>query len=219
MVRVARQVASALGWERTYVATDDDRIEAVCSQHEIRVVRTSERALTGTDRVAEAARSIDADLVLNIQGDEPMVAPRDIEVIAARARDLPGWVVNGMHKLAPGEDPHDVNIPKVVYGSSGRLLYMSRAAVPATKSLDATPPVFMKQVCIYAYRRAELERFASRQEKAPAELHEDIEILRFLDLGIPVQMVETSTVSLAIDRPEDVQKVERALHDTSEHSV
>jgi 3-deoxy-manno-octulosonate cytidylyltransferase (CMP-KDO synthetase) len=121
-------------------------------------------------------------------------------------------VVNGYHPLAPDEDPANPNHPKVVLDRDERLLYMSRCAVPGTKSGGPSPTTtYLKQVCIYGFSPDDLRLFASVEGKGPLEAAEDIEILRFLELGRPVQMVRTSTASLAVDAPEDVAKVEEAL--------
>mgnify|MGYP000689612227 CR=1 FL=1 len=121
-------------------------------------------------------------------------------------------VINGMCSLTLDEDPHNVNIPKVVVNKFNDLLYMSRLAVPGIKSIKKDhQPDYKKQVCIYAFSQDELELYGSQQEKAVFEEFEDIEILRFFDLNIPVKMVETSGSSLAVDVLEDVVKVEAEL--------
>ena len=212
---VADVCAEAVGGANVVVATDDGRIRDVAIEAGLRVEMTSSDALTGTDRIAEIAGRLDHPVILNVQGDEPLVDPADIVLIAEAKAAQPEAVVNGYHPLADGEDPSDPNIPKVVIDADERLLYMSRAAIPGTKaggpSADAT---YLKQVCIYGFSHADLERFAATDGKGPLEQAEDIEILRFLELGDPVRMVRTSTVSLAVDRPEDVARVEDALRST-----
>ena len=95
--------------------------------------------------------------------------------------------------------------------SDGRLLYMSRAAVPAMKAAQQRKPDYYKQVCIYAFGKAHLEMFDKRGVKATCEQFEDIEILRFLDIGIPVQMLQVENSTIAVDVPEDVVRVEQAM--------
>jgi 3-deoxy-manno-octulosonate cytidylyltransferase (CMP-KDO synthetase) len=212
LLRVADLCAEALGATNVVIATDDDRIRVVAEDAGFRVEMTSDRALTGTDRIAEIADRLGTDVILNVQGDEPLLDPADLIRIAEVKAADPSVVVNGYHPLAPDEDPTSTNLPKVVIDRDERLLYMSRAALPATKSGVPSPDTtYLKQVCIYGFSPADLRLFASVSAKGPLEAAEDIEILRFLELGHPVRMVRTSTASLAVDAPEDVAKVEAAL--------
>ena len=209
---VADVCAEALGAAQVVIATDDDRIRTVASDAGFRVEMTSERALTGTDRIAEIADLLSADAILNVQGDEPLLDPADLLRIAEIKAAHPEVVVNGYHPLGPDEDPASTNLPKVVIDRDERLLYMSRCAVPGTKRGEPDPDVtYLKQVCIYGLSPMDLRLFTSVSAKGPLEAAEDIEILRVLELGQPVRMVRTSTASVAVDAPEDVAKVEEAL--------
>ena len=211
IVWVAESVARALGRESVYVATDDERIERVAREHGFNTVMTSDRALTGTDRLWEASQKLDADIYLNVQGDEPLLETADIRAVLAAKEANPHEVSNGMTPLSPGEDPHSVNIPKVVFTEDRRLLYMSRLAVPGFKAKENAPAKYWKQVCIYGFNRRDLDAYGKFGRKGLAEQHEDIEILRFFELGIGVRMVETTGSSLAVDIPEDVAVVEAAM--------
>lgn len=208
---VAELTARAVGNENTYVATDHEAIASVVRAGGYQAVMTSPDALTGTDRLAEAAQLIDADLYINVQGDEPMLDPKSITTVIEHAALHPGKIINGYAPVGPDEDPDSVNLPKCVIASDGRLLYMSRAALPAFKDAKARPHTYHKQVCIYAFTREQLAAFANAGEKAPAEASEDIEILRFLDLGYEVRMVELPGNTLAVDVPGDVARVEAAM--------
>lgn len=208
---VAEITARALGQENTWVATDDQRIADIVKGAGFNVVITSETALTGTDRVWETARQVKADIYLNIQGDEPLLNPKDIELIVAEKKKRKKGVVNGMCRLLPHEDPSNVNIPKVITTENNRMVYMSRTVIPGFKSSHNKPAYYMKQVCIYAFTYEELKVFGEFGRKSTLEKYEDIEILRFLDLSIPVFMVETDGASLAVDILEDVPIVEKAL--------
>lgn len=206
IVRVARQTARALGGGSVIVATDDDRIARVVRDAGFQAVMTG-RALTGTDRIAEAAP--DAEMIVNVQGDEPMLDPQTVlDVVAAKR---PGVVVNAMARVSPGEDVHSPNLPKVIATESGRLVYMSRAALPAYKDAANAPAAYHKQVCVYAFEPAQLHAFRAFGRKSALEHSEDIEILRFLELGIPIQMVEVTAGTLAVDVPDDVARVEAAM--------
>ena len=208
IVRVARQTEKALGRAHTYIATDNEAIAAVCRDAGFEAVMTSPECKTGTDRLAEFAQKIDADVYVNIQGDEPVIDPADItRIVDAKKRHF-DLVVNGMCSLLPHESPDNVNLPKVVAASDGRLLYMSRLPVPGIKDGRNGRPDYKKQVCIYAFNKKELALYGSYDSKPDCELYEDIEILRFLDAGVGVLMVETSGHSMAVDTPEDLQLVE-----------
>ncbi len=213
IVRVCRRVASALGPENTYVATDDDRIRDVVIKAGYQCVMTSSDAMTGTDRVYEASQQIEADIFVNVQGDEPLIDPNDIHRVVQAKKDNPDVVINAMCKISVEEDPFSAKLPKPVVDRQNRLLYMSRAMVPASKDLTERLDgiEYYKQVCIYAFDRSELELFGSVVQKTELESSEDIEILRFLELGQTVQMLETSNVSVAVDFPEDVATAERLI--------
>ncbi len=204
IIHVARKVEQALGRENTYIATEDKRIADTCTRYGYTAVMTSDRCKTGTDRIYELSQQIAADIYINVQGDEPFVDPADIVRIAGIKQQHMDKIVNGMCSLLPDEDPANINIPKVVTAKDNRLLYMSRLPVPGIKSASVGTPVYKKQVCIYAFTAPELALYGSYQEKAGCELYEDIEILRFLDAGKEVMMVETGGNTIAVDTPEDV---------------
>jgi len=210
---VAKLTAKAVGLENTYVATDAEKIAQVVRAAGFQVVMTSPDALTGTDRIAEAAEQIDADVFINVQGDEPMLDPASISKVIDSAKQHPGTVINGYAPIPQSEDPANVNLPKCAIATDGRLLYMSRAAIPAYKDHNKRQTVYYKQVCIYAFTRKQLEAYVSVSEKAPCEQSEDIEILRFLDLGYEVRMIELPGDTLAVDAPSDVVLVESAIRD------
>lgn len=207
---VAELSAQAVGKERVFVATDDDTIAATVRDAGFHALMTGD-ALTGTDRLAEAAAQLDADIVINVQGDEPLVRPADILTVIEAKQRHPGDVINAYCRLGAQEDPASVNIPKVVVNESGRLLYMSRAQVPGTKDAANAPAAYHKQVCIYAFTRDELAAFRAFGRKSCVEHSEDIEILRFLELDKTIRMVELGGGSLAVDIPADVAPVEEAL--------
>lgn len=212
IIYVCEIVSKALGIENTYVATDDNQIYNCVVEHGFKAVMTPDNCLTGTDRLYEAAKQIDADIYVNIQGDEPMLDPNDIVNIVNIKLKNPNFVINGMAKLTDKEDPNDINIPKVLTNNKNELIYMSRLAIPGIKDSKKGKPDYYKQVCIYAFTFDDLQKYANTNQKAYYETFEDIEILRFFDLNKRILMVETSAVSLAVDRPEDIIKVENAMN-------
>lgn len=212
IIRVAKILEKTLGKDNTYIATDDDRIKNVVKSNGFKAVMTSSDCLTGTDRVYDFSKQIKADIYVNVQGDEPLLKHEDIQKIIDTKKENMNFVINGMCSFANDEDPYNVNIPKVVTNKFNDLLYMSRLAIPGIKHIKKDhQPDYKKQVCIYAFSQEELESFGRQQKKAVYEGFEDIEILRFFDLNIPIKMVETSGSSLAVDVLEDVINVEREL--------
>ena len=209
---VAELSARAVGKSNVYVATEDSRIADEVKKAEFQALITSKDALTGTDRLAEAAQQIDYDIYLNVQGDEPLVDPKDIIKIRDTKISRMDQVINGFCWVSDSEDPHNVNIPKVITNEKNELIYISRLALPGFKQKKFSPNSYKKQVCIYAFTKNELDLFRKFGRKSIIEQSEDIEILRFLELGKTVFMIETKSGSLAIDVRDDIQKVEEKLN-------
>jgi 3-deoxy-manno-octulosonate cytidylyltransferase (CMP-KDO synthetase) len=209
IVRTYNQCAKAIDRSDIYVATDDERIKFVCESYGIKVLMTSSACLTGTDRVAEAAKLVSADIYINVQGDEPLFNPNDLYVMSQTASLYPNDVLNGYCNIVSEDQFRSGTIPKVVIREDGRLLYMSRAGIPTNKLHQFVSS--LRQVCVYAFPKKALEAFSSRGTKTLLESIEDIEILRFLELGWEVRMVEMSTSSVAVDVPADVKHVESIL--------
>jgi 3-deoxy-manno-octulosonate cytidylyltransferase (CMP-KDO synthetase) len=208
---VAELSARAVGTQNVYVATEDERIAQVVRAAGFQAVLTKEDALTGTDRLADAAEQVEADIFINVQGDEPLVDPDDILKIRDAKLINITQIINGYSWISPQEDPNNVNIPKVITNERDELVYMSRVALPGFKDAKCAPKGYKKQVCIYAFTRDELAAFRALGRKSTLEHSEDIEILRFLELGKRIRMVETKPGSLAVDVFEDVAIVEAAL--------
>ena len=213
VIWVAKACEKALGRENVIIATDDSRIHRVAHEFGFRSEDTSSSAMTGTDRVAEVARKLRTTTILNVQGDEPMVSPEDIQRIVEVHHANPSLVVNGYVPLSPQEDPARTTIPKVVLDQQENLLYISRRDIPGSKASEphSDSTLYLKQVCIYGFSREHLERYASHHQKTHLEEKEDIEILRFLEMGQQIKMVRTQASSLAVDTPGDVAVVEEAM--------
>jgi 3-deoxy-manno-octulosonate cytidylyltransferase (CMP-KDO synthetase) len=209
IVRTYRQCIKASPPEKVFVATDDERIRDVCESNNIQVIMTSSDCLTGTDRIAECAKYIDADVFINVQGDEPLFNPKDLELLISYVKKYPGEVLNGYCEINDENLFRSCSIPKVVFRPDGQLLYMSRAPIPSNKELGFQKA--WRQVCAYAFPRHALKDFSSVTEKTTLESIEDIEILRFLELGWEVRMLELSNDSIAVDTPDDIQRVEAAI--------
>ena len=211
ILRVCKLCAEVLDMENIYVATDDTRIKETVEAGGFNVVMTSDAHPTGTDRIAEVASLVDADVYINVQGDEPVIDPNDITQIIEEKIKYPNCVIKGFSKITAEEDPDNLNMVKVVFTESKKMIYMSRSRLPGTKNAHCSDTVYHKAVCIYAFNKEELQAYAKFGRKSDLELIEDIEILRFLDLGIDVRLVETKSFSLAVDEPDDILKVEKHI--------
>ena len=208
---VAELSSKAIGKENIFVATEDKRIESVVEEAGFKVIMTSDKHPTGTDRLAEVAKKVDADIYINIQGDEPTLNPEDILKIIKIKQDYPQFVINAMTKLALDKDANNINIPKVIVNENNDMVYMSRLAIPGFKSSINKPNHYYKQVCIYAFNEEQLTKFGNFGRKSILENSEDIEILRFLELGVNVKMIEVENNSYAVDVVSDIEIVENRL--------
>ena len=174
---------------------------------------TSPTHLTGTDRVAEVATRLPADLYINIQGDEPLIQPQSIEeVIAEFASYGDSYMAYNLYKSADSKEAQSPHTIKVITNTQDELLYMSRTLIPHSK--QGKEVMYKKQVCVYGFSPQALKIFA-RHKKTYNESYEDIEILRFLELGFKVKMKETQYSSISVDTPSDVARVKEALRTAS----
>lgn len=206
------------------VATDDQRIVDVVSAFGGKVVMTSDSHPSGTDRIAEVARGIDCDIVVNVQGDEPLIPPENIDLaVLPLRRDSALKAATLMTRITEVADIFDPNIVKVVVDREGLALYFSRAPIPYNRDdwrdthsrenkNPANTPVY-KHIGLYAYTKEFLMRF-SHLPSSRLEAIEKLEQLRILENGIAIKVMETDKISLGVDCPEDLVKVERLLGGT-----
>lgn len=209
--RTWNQVIKAVDKSKVFVLTDDKKILNHCNNLNINVVITSDKCLTGTDRIAEFALKFQAKYYINVQGDEPLVNPEDILKVIDCIKNEENLIINGYAKISNSEDYFSPNIPKVVFREDNRLLYMSRSPVPGNKKKTFSES--FRQICIYGFPYNALIDFSSRSSKTFFEDIEDIEILRFLELGYDVKMVELSADSISVDVKEDIDKVINRLNE------
>jgi len=210
VLRVADICAKTIGREKLYIATDNLKIKKVVERSNYKCILTSKKCLTGTDRVAEASKKINAKIYINVQGDEHLVNPKDINKIITAKKKYPNHVICGYDKIHKLQNPESKNLPKVVVNSKKELIYISRSLIPGSKKTIENKKYY-KQVCIYAFNKRELKKFYSFKRKSEIEEMEDIEILRFFDLGIKIKMIKLNSNSLAVDEIKDVKKVEKIL--------
>ena len=206
---VYQQCKKVKDFNEVYVATDDQRIFDACKSLQIEAIMTSDTHKTGTDRIGEVAMKIPADLIVNIQGDEPLLEPSTIQVaIEPFYHDPLLQVSNLMTKITDPVDAVNFTVPKVITNREGIGVYLTRATAPYPKgSLDYA---YYKQVCVYGFRPEALQFFCDygiKYGKAKIEAVEDIEILRFIENGYKVQYIEVNSETVAVDTPNDLEKV------------
>jgi len=202
-------------WERTcqaryltdvVIATDDERIRAAAENFRARVVMTRSDHASGTDRVAEAASASQAQIVVNVQGDEPMIDPAAIDAaILGLLDDDMGEVPMGTIKkrIERPADIQDPNVVKVVTDAQGNALYFSRSPIPFVRDEQT---VYFKHIGLYVYRRDFLLAYPDLPV-GPLERAERLEQLRALENGHKIRVVETEYESLGVDTPEDWKQV------------
>lgn len=191
---VYRQAVKVIG--KVYVATDDERIVGACSKLSIPAVLTGNHP-TGTDRVGEVAKKIKADFYLNIQGDEPLLTPQMIKGVIVYSS-----VSALMTPVKRMSDLSNSNVVKVVCNAKKESLYFSRLPIPYPR----TEPKYYKQVSVYGFTRKALMDYCGLP-RGPVEMAEDIELLRFIENGIKIQMVEVKGDTVAVDTPSDLDIV------------
>ena len=210
ILRTYRQCLKTLSAKQIFVATDDKRIETFCKENNINVIMTSSDCKTGTDRVSEVAQKIDCDFYINVQGDEPLMNPEDLRLLIDSAEQNPSSIINGYCEIGKEDDFFSSSTPKVVFDNNKNLLYMSRAGIPSNKGHQFT--FGYRQVCMYSFPKDSLYDFSQKKQKTLFESEEDIEILRFLEMGFNVQMIKMSDLSIPVDNPEDITLVEERLN-------
>ena len=198
---VYRRAMECRSLEEVIIATDSPRVATICARLGDRVVLTGSQHQSGTDRVAEVARNLDADLIVNIQGDEPLLDPQIVDQLVAHMQahpDLPMGTV-GSTALSP-DDLAEPNVVKVV-GRHGLATGFFRT--PPSVPVEGQT---LRHVGLYAYRRPFLEQFTAQPPTAN-EQEQGLEQLRALELGISIGLVSVAYDALAVDTPADLERV------------
>jgi 3-deoxy-manno-octulosonate cytidylyltransferase (CMP-KDO synthetase) len=213
--RTYDQAAKSTAVTSLVVATEDKRIFDYCISEKMNVVMTSDNCLTGTDRLAEVVQKQKYngyDLYINVQGDEPVIDPLVIDQIINEYKQYGDkYIAYNLYKVI--NDQNEINsdtIVKVIINENDELMYMSRLPVPYSKS--GLPSIYKMQVPVYGYTSKALDVF-SQYSKTINEKFEDVELLRFVDMGYKLKMAATKATSIAVDIPTDVLKVEAFLNE------
>jgi 3-deoxy-manno-octulosonate cytidylyltransferase (CMP-KDO synthetase) len=209
---VYERAARANGVREVVVATDDARIVNAVRAFKGVAVMTSPAARSGTERAAEVARSRRDQVIINVQGDEPLIEPDMVEQLAeylGRHNAVP--MASLMKPLDSEADGSNPNVVKVVVDRDGFALYFSRAPIPFVREVARQPrPRFYKHLGIYGYQRHFLLQFPSLERTTLEEL-EQLEQLRALEHGYRIRLLETVHDTLGVDTPEDLRRVEQRL--------
>jgi 3-deoxy-manno-octulosonate cytidylyltransferase (CMP-KDO synthetase) len=209
VVRVWRQARKARLLERVLVATDDERIAAVVRAAGGEAMMTSPAHQSGTDRIAEVAHAVDAQVYINVQGDLPFFAPEDLDnLAAAMTADAALDMATLATPITDAQEWHNPNVVKVVCGSSGDALYFSRSPIPYGRDIEGVPPGAMRHIGVYAYQRAFLMRFAA-METGRLERLEKLEQLRALENGYRVRVVASVEPPVEVDTAADLERARR----------
>ena len=213
---VALRTRMAKCLSATYVATCDDIIMQYCKSAGLRGIMTGDHHVRCTTRTAEAMLKIEAvtgqkaDIVVMVQGDEPMITPDMIDAaIEPMLKDESINVTNLMAYMETLEEFEDPNEVKVVVDRNNDALYFSREPIPSRKKGSDKVPM-LKQVCIIPFRRDYLLRF-NEMEESPLEIYESVDMMRILEYGEKVRMVPTDKTTCSVDTPEDLARVVKLM--------
>ena len=212
--RVYEKVADALG--EAWVATDDERIRHAVETFGGRAVMTRSDHKSGTDRIQEAAEIIGstADVIINVQGDEPFIQASQLETVCCLFDDSRTQIATLGKHFETMETVDNPNSPKIVTDKDGYALYFSRSAIPFIRGTEhgqwLTQYPFLKHIGLYAYRREVLAEI-TKLPQSPLELAESLEQLRWLQNGYRIRVGLTDVETIGIDTPEDLARAERAI--------
>lgn len=195
--------------DRVVVATDDERIATAVTDFGAEAVMTDPAHPSGTDRLAEVARKVPGDLFVNIQGDEPLIRPGDIDLLISGMLDDPGVPVGTLCHPIDSVEASDPNIVKAVLAANGNALYFSRSVIPFVRDAGDTAP-YLKHIGVYAYRRTVLESYASLPQP-DIERAEKLEQLRLLHAGFAIRAFIVEPTGPGVDTPESLELVRRLL--------
>ena len=205
---VYERASMAKGVSQVMVATCDSEIIDAVKSFGGEAVMTSDKHRSGTDRLAEAASGIDTDIVINVQGDEPLIEPSSIEMAAEPFEVCKDTQMTSLMVAADKTDAKDPNMVKVVVDKNGNALYFSRSLIPYERKELACK--IYGHIGLYAYTKDFLIEF-SKMKQTPLELTESLEQLRVLENGYKIKMIEVDEKPFGVDTPEDLDRVRRII--------
>ena len=205
IIRMVYENVQAMGlFDDVLVVTDNEQIVEEIKAIGGTVKKSSQEHPSGSDRIAEAIMDMDVDVVVNVQGDEPFVDISPLEKLLTAISEPNVVVASVMQKLGMDEDINNPNFVKVVCDKNNNALYFSRSPIPYKRNLQSSLPIY-KHVGVYAFKKNTLLAF-TKWPMGVLEQTEMLEQLRYLENGVSIKMVETTTSSIGIDTPEDLEK-------------
>lgn len=213
---VVDAVKKATTLDEVIVATDDERIAAAVQQYGGRAVMTPSELPSGTDRIAVAAGDFaDDDILVNIQGDEPLIDPKLIDELVAKLKGDERWsMATAVTPIKSAADLAAKTVVKVVLDRDDGAMYFSRAPIPCDRDneADLASGLYVRHLGIYAYRGAFLRKYVAEKPCA-VEMTEKLEQLRALWMGAKIAVVKTDDEGIGVDTPEDAKRVEKILYE------
>jgi len=207
--RVYEQTIKSSLINDVYIATDDERIEKKAKSFGSKVVMTSKNHKCGTDRISEAVEDIEADIIVNVQGDEPLIEPYALdECIRPMIEDRSINMATLITPIIDEDECQDINVAKVTKDKDNFMLYCSRSVIPFSRDGDKT--TIFKQIGVYVYKKDFLLKF-SKMIQTPYEKVEKLEQLRALENGYKIKVIETDYHPIGVDVPKDIEKIEKIL--------
>ena len=212
IVHTYQRVADTHLFDQVYVVTDDDRIEKAIREVGGSVIRSQKQHNSGSDRLAEASKNLEVDIIVNVQGDEPFTDKENLQkVIDIFANDPQKniAVASLMERITNPDDIANPNNVKVVVNKFNEALYFSRSVIPFPRDPNTAVPYY-KHIGIYAYRKDALQQFT---QLPPSQLEETekLEQLRYLENGFKIRLAVTDIPTIGIDTPEDLEKARQRL--------
>ncbi|MFB4331513.1 3-deoxy-manno-octulosonate cytidylyltransferase [Paenibacillus sp. CR_12] len=207
-------VLQAKSISEVLVATDDQRIIDKVEAFGGKCILTSGNHQTGTDRIAECLSVINADIIINVQGDEPLIDGKMLDELIQSFKEHPELqMATFKSKIKHLSDVDDPNVVKVITNSDGKAIYFSRSPIPYNRDMRDDVDYY-KHIGVYAYKKSFLSQFVKLQQ-SPLELAESLEQLRALENGISIKVVDTDHILISVDTPEDLKRVEDYLDENS----
>lgn len=211
IVRVYKAVAKCRLIDEVYVATDDQRIKNEVEAAGGRVIMTSEQHQSGTDRIAEAAAEIDAELIVNVQGDEPLIKAESIAQALKPFEPGNDLKMSTLKREITPVEAENPDLVKVITDKNDFALYFSRSPIPYYRNKKKKEQKYYQHVGLYVYRRQFLLKYA-QMERTVLEKAESLEQLRALENGYRIKVLETKAKLIGVDRPEDIELVEKEMN-------
>ncbi|SHO80682.1 3-deoxy-manno-octulosonate cytidylyltransferase [hydrothermal vent metagenome] len=213
--RVYEQCKKAKNIDEVYITTDSQKVKDICKKFTKNIIITDEKHQSGTDRIAEAIKEIESDIIINVQGDEPFIEPSLIEDIGNSFEDSDTLMSSAMHKIQKVEELKNPNVVKVTIDNNNNALYFSRSIIPHHRdewesllnhNIDIPSPLkFYRHLGIYGYKKDFLIKY-SNMEQSYLERLEKLEQLRVLENGYKIKMIESNYNSIGIDTQEDYER-------------